>query len=332
VVEASRAISLVHPEEGPGALSAVVIRQATDYARDARSANTIRAYRADWADFTAWCETAGLLALPALPDTIVWYLTARALGGLKVATLQRRISAISQVHQLAGHDSPTHSAAVRLVWSGIRRAKGVVQEGKTPTLTEDIRAMVQTLAPRRGQPWRSRQIRDRALLLVGFAGAFRRSELVALDVEDLDFGRAGVSLLIRRSKTDQEGRGRRIGIPYGTKSDTCPVRALKALLELSGAQSGAIFRRVDRRGHSGSRLTAQSVALVVKRLATAVGLDPSRFAGHSLRAGLATSAAAAGASERAIMAQTGHTSVAMVRRYIRDGDLFRDNAAGAGGL
>lgn len=312
----------------------LVAERARDYARNARAANTFRAYRSDWADFTSWAEASGRQPLPADPDTVALYLTFLADVGLKASTLQRRLSAISQAHKTAGHETPTRSSKVSLVWSGIRRTIGTAQEGKAPALIEDLRAIVDAMAPRRrGQGWRMLELRDRALLLVGFAGAFRRSELVAIDVEDLDLGRAGLVIFERRSKTDQDGHGRRIGIPYGSRTDTCPVRALEAWLEAAGIDSGAVFRRVNRHGQVlDQRLSGEAVAIVVKRRAQAVGMDPHRLGGHSLRAGLATSAAAAGASERAIMNQTGHRSVTMVRRYIRDGELFRGNAAAVAGM
>ncbi len=176
-------------------------------------------------------------------------------------------------------------------------------------------------------------LRDRALLLVGFAGAFRRAELVSLDVSDLEFSSAGLTITLRRSKTDQEGRSRRLGIPYGSSEATCPVRALEAWLESARIQDGPIFRPLDRfQRVQPTRLSSERVALIVKRRAKAVGLDPARYAGHSLRAGLATSAAAAGASERVIMSQTGHRSADMVRRYIREGSLFQSNPAAMVGL
>jgi len=253
---------------------------------------------------------------------------------LKASTLQRRLSAISQAHQVAGLETPTRNAMVMLVWAGIRRTHGSAQEGKAPALVEDLRTMVAAMAPRRrGQPWQLLELRDRALLLLGFAGAFRRSELVALDVEDLAFSRAGLAVHLRRSKTDQEGEGRRIGIPRGQQPETCPVAALQAYLKAADIETGAVFRGTNHGRIQQSRLSDQSVALVVKRRAEAVGLDPEQLAGHSLRAGLATSAAAAGASERSIMAQTGHRSVTMVRRYIREGELFHPgNAASVAGL
>lgn len=300
--------------------------QARDYVRQAKSHNTHRAHASDWDDFERWCRPYGFVPLPAKPETVALYLTALA-DALKPSTLGRRLATISQVHQAAGHETPTKAAPVRLVWAGIRRAKGTQQQGKNPAVTAELRRMVETLEAN------LLGVRDRALLLIGFAGAFRRSELVGLDVSDVHSGHDGLTLYIRRSKTDQEGQGRKIGIPYGSHPHTCPVRALAAWLEKSGLTEGALWRAVNRHGQmQPGRLSDRAVALVVKRCAEKAGLDPAKYAGHSLRAGLATSAAAAGVSERSIMAQTGHKSVLMTRRYIRDGSLFRDNAAAQVGL
>lgn len=313
---------------GPAAVAlGTLAARARDYAGQAKAPNTLRAYRSDWGHFTAWCAEHGLESLPAAPETVALYLTQLAEAGRKASTLQRRLSAISQAHQAAGQASPTQHAAVRATWAGIRRALGTAAAGKAPALTETVRAMVGALPDTLGG------LRDRALLLLGFAGAFRRSELVGLNVEDLSVTGAGLVVTLRRSKTDQEGTGRPVGIPYGSSADTCPVRAVQAWCAAAGITSGPLFRAVNRHGQvAAGRLSDKAVALVVKRAAAAAGLDPQHYAGHSLRAGLATSAAAAGVSERAIMRQTGHTSERMVRRYIRDGSLFRDNAAAAVGL
>ncbi len=179
----------------------LVAERARDYARNARAANTIHAYRSGWADFTRWCTASKHQPLPGEPDTVALYLTTLADAGLKPSTLQRRLSAISEAHQMAGHESPTKTAAVRMVWRGIRRTICTAQEGKAPTLVEDLRAIVQSMAPSRGQAWRILELRDRALLLVGFAGAFRRSELVVINVDDLNVSRAGLVINQRRSKT-----------------------------------------------------------------------------------------------------------------------------------
>lgn len=303
-----------------------VTSKATEYMAAAKSANTLTAYRKDWQDFEQFCVLAGFNSLPASPDTVVAYLVALA-DTRKVSTLERRIASISQAHQAAGFTSPTSNMTVRVLMQGIRREKGTAPDCKAPAVTSDIKVMVSTL------PDSLLGIRDRALLLVGFAGGFRRSELVALDVGDLEFKREGLVINLRRSKTDQEGQGRKVAIPYGSNCDTCPVRSLQLWLEESGISSGPVFRSVNRHGNlQANRLSDKAVALVVKRTAEAAGLNSSKYSGHSLRAGMATSAAAAGVSERAIMNQTGHRSQAMVRRYIREGNLFNDNAAARLGL
>jgi integrase len=311
----------------PPARLADVAEQARDYARHAKAPNTLRAYRTDWADFRAWCELHRLEPPPATPETISLY-RADLASTHKVSTLIRRLSGISQAHQAAGVPTPTTAAQVRLVFQGIRRTLGSAPDQKHPAITADVRAMVGTL-----EPGSLRGARDRALLLVGFAGAFRRSELVSLDVGDVTFSSDGLVVRLRRSKTDQEARGRTVGLPFGSNPLTCPVRALRDWLERATIAHGPIFRPVDRHGTiKPTRLTDQSVALIVKRCATAVGLDRRRYSGHSLRSGLATAAAMADVSERSIMAQTGHKSLPVVRRYIRTGSLFRRNAAAAAGL
>lgn len=300
---------------------------AKTYVAHAKASNTLRAYRADWNDFTAWCEARGVQPLPATPETVALYLSELAASGKKTSTLQRRVSSISQAHQAAGYDSPTRSSKVRAVMAGIRRVHGSAEKGKAPILVDDLRRMVAQL------PDTLLGVRDRAILLLGFAGAFRRSELVSLDVADLEFTRQGLIVTLRRSKTDQDGRGSKVGIPYGSNPETCPVRAVQAWLEATGITEGPLFRPINRHGQiQPARLSGEGVAIVVKRWAGAAGLDPDKFAGHSLRAGLATSAAIAGVNERAIMNQTRHRSVNMVRRYIRDGNLFRENAAAMVGL
>jgi integrase len=210
---------------------------------------------------------------------------------------------------------------------GIRRTNGTAPAQKAATLIDDIRAMVN--ATDSGLIG----VRDRALILLGFAGAFRRSEVVGLSVEDCVFGKDGLTVTLRRSKTDQAGAGRKIGIPYGSNPETCPVRNLQSWIEQTGISGGPLFRSISRHGQvQPGALSGIDVARVVKKLAQRAGLDAAKYAGHSLRAGHATSAAIAGASERSIMNQTGHRSVQMVRRYIRDGSLFRENSAGKLGL
>ena len=252
---------------------------------------------------------------------------AECAGRLKVGSLQRRLNAITEAHKAVGLESPTHSPIVANTMKGIRRTMGTAPTQKAPAVTDDIRAMVEAAdAGTIGA-------RDRALILLGFAGAFRRSELVGLNVEDCEFSKDGLTVILRKSKTDQEGVGRKVGIPYGSNPETCPVRVLQAWVEEAGISAGPLFRALNRHGKlKAGRLSGLDVARIVKKLAQRAGLDAAKYAGHSLRAGHATSAAIAGASERSIMNQTGHRSVQMVRRYIRDGSLFRDNSAGKLGL
>jgi site-specific recombinase XerD len=302
------------------------LEQAREFARQSKAENTLRGYRTDWRNFCEWCDSHHLSPLPASPDVVAAYI-AECAGRLKVGSIQRRLNAIAEAHKAMGLDSPTSSGMVRNTLKGIKRTMGTAAVQKSAALTDDIRAMVAaTNAGLIGA-------RDRALILLGFAGAFRRSELVGLDVEDCAFGKDGLAITLRRSKTDQDGAGRKIGIPYGANPETCPVRVLQDWMEQAGITGGPLFRSLNRHGQmQPGRLSGIDVARVVKKLAERAGLDAAKYAGHSLRAGHATSAAIAGASERSIMSQTGHRSVQMVRRYIREGSLFRENSAGKLGL
>jgi integrase len=297
-----------------------------EYILASKAENTLRGYQSDWRDFCAWCESHGLGPLPASPEGVAAYI-AECAGRLKPGSIQRRLNAIAEAHKAMGVESPTSAGIVRNTLKGIRRTLGTAPAQKSPALTADIRAMLDSAD--------SGIIgaRDRALILLGFAGAFRRSELVGLDVEDCAFGKDGLTITLRRSKTDQAGVGRKVGIPYGSNPETCPVRTAQAWIEQAAITSGPLFRAINRHGRvQPAALSGIDVARVVKKLAERAGLDAGKYAGHSLRAGHATSAAIAGASERSIMNQTGHRSVQMVRRYIRDGSLFRENSAGKLGL
>ena len=305
---------------------AEIAADARDYVAASRAENTTRVYRTGWAQFTAWCDEHRVIALPAGAETVALYVADLAKEA-KPATIDSRLAAISAAHRAAGYDSPTKQEAVRLVRRGVRRTLGTAQRQVRPVTVPELRTTLQGLGANMGG------CRDRALLLLGFAGALRRSELVGLDVADITEGVDGLTVHLRRSKTDQEGVGRAIGIPFGSNPVTCPVRAWRAWLELSSITEGHAFCPVDRHGHLGTtRLSGNAVALVLKRHAGRAGLDPKEVAGHSLRAGLATSAAAAGVPERVIADQTGHRGTAMLRRYIREGSLFRENAASAVGL
>jgi site-specific recombinase XerD len=281
------------------------------------SANTRRAYRCDMAHFTAWGGT-----IPTSPETVAQYLAEYA-EALTVATLSRRLVAIGKAHTMQGLPNPCSSDLVRMTMRGIRRTRGKPQRQAAAAIKEDVLAMVGAMGGS------MKDIRDRALILVGFAGAFRRSELVAINVTDVEPVAQGIVIYLRRSKTDQDGRGRKVAIPYA-RGTTCPVSSLKAWLEAAGITEGPVFRSVDRHGHvADTRLSGEAVAVVVKTRAEAAGLDPARYSGHSLRAGLATSAATAGVPAYKIRQQTGHASDAMLGRYIRDGELFWKNAVSA---
>lgn len=308
--------------------NAITLEQgkAMGYIAQSKSAATLRGYSADLEDFGAWCGARGYSPLPASGEVVATYIADRA-DTLKPATLKRRIAAISQAHQAAGVENPTTAAAVRLTMQGIRREKGSAQDQVAPVVVDTLQAMVATL------DGSLIGLRDRALLLIGFSGAFRRSELVSLDIEDVEVRVEGLAITLRGSKTDQDRKGVRVGIPRGKCAETCPVEALNAWVAAAGITSGPLFRSVNRWGHiQASRLSDYSVALVVKKVAESAGLDPANYAGHSLRAGLATSAAAAGADALAIMQQTRHRSVEMVNGYVREGNLFRANVAANVGL
>lgn len=292
------------------------------FAASATSENTRRAYSRQWAAFVAWAESQGLEALPARPETVALYASGLASAGRKVATIEQAAAAISAAHGAAGHPSPREDANLRRVLRGIRRSVGVAQREAAPVLSSHLRSMLEAL------PDTLAGKRTAALLLVGFSGAFRRSELVALTVRDVAFTPDGLEVTLRRSKTDQEGAGRLVALPYSGNPDACPVRALRAWLEAAGISEGPLFREVTCHGRVASApLTGHSVARIVKRTAAAAGLEPAQFSGHSLRAGFVTSAKLKGKAEDSIMRQTGHRSVAMVRKYDRRAELWRDNAA-----
>jgi site-specific recombinase XerD len=298
------------------------------YSRKAKASNTVRAYRSDWDDFEQFCDDEQRQSLPATPETIALYISALADEGMKASTISRRLAAISKAHAAAGFPSPTsmRNAVVAEVWQGIKRTIGTAQTQKAAATVDYIKTMLAYV------PDSLAGKRDRALLLVGFAAALRRSELVALAVDDVQFVPEGITVTVRSSKTDQERAGETIGVALGSSSDTCPVKALKMWMRVGKIESGPIFRSIDQWGNVRSRMTDQSVALIVKRYAALAGLDPDVFSGHSLRAGLATSAAEAGATERLIMKQTRHKSEAMARRYIRSANLFQQNVSGIVGL
>jgi site-specific recombinase XerD len=301
------------------ALPAVEIAAAAEYAHAEKAAATRRAYRTDFRIFRAWCDSRGAMALPAAPDAVAAFLAHEATRNVRPSTIGRRLAAIRYAHKLAGLPLPTDDERVRATLRGIRRTLGTAAVKKTPATAERVIAM----APLPGA--RLSSLRDRALLLLGFAGAFRRSELTALDFEDLEETADGLRVTIRQSKTDQEGRGVVIAIPWGRVA--CPVKALKAWLHVTGITSGPVFRPIAKGERLlDSRLTARSVAKIVKAHAARAGLDPAQFAGHSLRSGFLTSAAAHGASIFKMADQSRHKSMDTLRGYVRDAEIFKLHA------
>jgi integrase len=281
------------------------------------SEGTKRGYQNDIAQFEVWGGS-----IPASPETIAAYL-AHLSSTHKTATIVRRVTALSKAHEAIGAPNPTKSEIVRATMRGIKRTIGTASREAKPVLREDLFQMLECMGDS------AKDMRDKALLLLGFAGAFRRSEVIGLDVADIEHVRQGIIVTLRRSKTDQEGRGRKIGIPFG-RSRWCPVKHLADWLDHAKIGNGPLFRGINRHGHiAHQRLSGEAVSIIVKERAEAAGFDPDAYSGHSLRAGLATSAVIAGASAWKIRQQTGHASDAMLARYIRDGDMFTDNAAGA---
>ena len=297
--------------------------QARDYIRSAQSGATTRAYLSDWRHFDNWCQQRNFSSLPAIPETIALYLSQFA-GTHRPSTLTRRLTSINRVHRAAGHPSPAvrENLAVGETLKGIRRVHGTAQTAKRALFTDDLRRMVEAL------PSGLIGIRDRALLLLGFAGAFRRSELAAIQMADIQTSNEGLVIRLARSKTDQEGQGREVAIPYGSAPDTCPVRACRNWIDMAHLIDGPLFRGIDRHHHiSGQALHKDSIGSIVKRAARAAGLDAKLYAGHSLRAGFCTQSYMNGAREFDIIRQTGHRSLETLRKYIRGRGLFRDNAA-----
>ena len=291
----------------------VLEQEASEIASRARSANTIRAYQNDWSHFSSWCNASGLQALPALPRTAALYLAAHK-DHYAMATLNRRLSAIAAAHRMADHPFDTRCREIALVMDGLRRTKTIRQRQvmalTTPLLKRALGTTSESLAERR----------NRSLALLGMAGALRRSEIVALEVSDITSSAEGIRIVIRRSKGDQFGEGQVIAITR-TNSELCPVANLEAYLRQAAITEGRVFRAIDRHGNLKTSMTDQSVALIVKKLAGRAGLE-GEYSGHSLRAGFATQAAKNGVEERRIAYTTRHKNMEVLRKYIREGNLF----------
>ena len=279
--------------------------------KSSKALNTLRAYKADYKDFARFCIKHGFKSMPTEPKILSLYLTHLSQTS-KFSTLKRRLASISVIHRISGHYIDTKHPMITENLMGIKRVKGSYQKAKKPLLINDLKSIVNVIDKDKNE---KRKAKNRALILIGFAGAFRRSELVAILYEDIDFVSEGVKIFVKRSKTDQSGEGMTKGIPYFSNQKYCPVISLKNWLEKSEVKSGRIFDMSDK-----------SVALTVKKYTAIAGLDSNKYSGHSLRSGFATSTAELGAEERSIMAMTGHKTTQMVRRYIQEANLFKNNA------
>lgn len=295
------------------------VSRSTKYLEASKATNTRKAYLSDFKHFSDWCFSKGLQPIPATPDMVKDYIEEMADSGkFKAATIQRHISSISQAHEAAGLDSPTKTFLVRTTIKGIRNKLGTRQKQVQAATATIIKKFCDHL------PDNLKGLRDRAILQVGFAGALRRSEIAALNVEDIEFHEEGFTIFIPKSKTDQSGDGSLIGIEYG-EHPYCPVRTLRQWLEQSGIKSGAIFRRMDKAGRILERITDKSIERVVKNAAERAGFNKNDFAGHSLRRGFITTAKRNGMDEYDIMQHTRHQSIATMRRYIDKSDVFKNN-------
>ena len=292
--------------------------------KSSKANNTLRAYKSDFRDFGAFCAKHGLSSLPSEPKIIALYLTHLSKNS-KISTIRRRLVSISIVHKLKGHYIDIKHPIITENLLGIKRVKGSIQIGKKPLLISHLKSIINVINEQQNEE--IKKFRDRSIILIGFGGGFRRTELISIDYEDLEFVPEGLKITIRRSKTDQFGEGMIKGLPYFPNEIYCPVTSLKKWLEVSKIKSGPIFRRFSKGSLlTENRLTDQSVVLLMKKYLDLAGIENKNFAGHSLRAGFATVAAESGADERSIMAMTGHKTTQMVRRYIREANIFKNNA------
>ena len=293
--------------------------------QSSKANNTVRAYKSDFNDFGIFCAQNGFKSLPSEPKIISLYLTHLSTKNTKMSTLKRRLVSIGVIHKLNGHYLDTKHPAIIENIMGIKRRKGSVQKGKKPILINSLKKIINVIDQQKKEE--IKKLRDRSIILIGFSGGFRRNEIVSLDYEDLDFVPEGLKIILRRSKTDQFGEGFTKALPYFDSSQYCPVVSLKNWLEVSRITSGPLFRRFVKGSKlSENRLTDQTVALLIKEYLNLTGIDSKNYSGHSLRSGFATSAADSGVEERSIMAMTGHKSTEMVRRYIKEANLFKNNA------
>ena len=292
--------------------------------KSSKANNTLRAYKSDFRDFGVFCAKHGFNSMPTEPKIVSLYLTHLSTN-TKISTLRRRLVSIGVVHKLKGHYLDTKHPVIIENLMGIKRKKGSIQIGKKPILINHLKKIINVIDNQKIE--KIKKLRNRTLILIGFGGGFRRTELISIDYEDLDFVEEGLKITLRRSKTDQFGKGMVKGIPYFTNEKYCPVISLKNWINLSKIKTGPIFRRFAKGSIlTSNRLTDQSVVLIIKDCLNLAGIENKNFSGHSLRSGFATVAAESGADERSIMAMTGHKTTQMVRRYIKEANIFKNNA------
>jgi len=293
--------------------------------QSSKANNTIRAYKSDFNDFALFCTQNGFKSLPSEPKVVSLYLTHLSTKNAKMSTLRRRLVSIGVIHKLKGHYLDTKHPSIIENVMGIKRRKGTIQKAKKPLLINNLKHIINIIDKVNNEE--IKKSRDRSIILIGFSGGFRRNEIVSLDYDDLEFVAEGLKINLKRSKTDQFGEGSVKGLPYFDNPQYCPVVSIQKWIEISKITSGPMFRRFIKGSKlSENRLTDQTVALIIKKYLKLAGIDSTNYSGHSLRSGFATSAAEAGAEERTIMAMTGHKSTEMVRRYIKEANLFKNNA------
>ena len=290
-----------------------------------KAPNTIRAYQSDFNDFQLFCSKNAFRSLPSDPKIVSLYLTHLSTSDAKMSTLKRRLVSIGVIHKLKGHYLDTKHPSIIENIMGIKRRKGIFQKSKKPILISSLKRIIDVIDQQKKKD--IKKFRDRSIILIGFSGGFRRNEIVSLNYDDLDFVSEGLKISIRKSKTDQFGEGTIKALPYFDSTQYCPVVSLKKWIKISNISSGSLFRRFSKGSKlSENRLTDQTVALLIKEYLQLAGIDNKNYSGHSLRSGFATSAAESGVEERSIMAMTGHKSTQMVRRYIKEANLFKNNA------
>ena len=293
--------------------------------QSSKANNTVRAYKSDFKDFGLFCVKNSFKSLPSDPKIISLYLTHLSTKDVKLSTIKRRLVSIGVIHKMKGHYLDTKHPIIVENLLGIKRRKGSVQKGKKPILINILRKILNVIDEQNSPD--IKKLRDKSIILIGFSGGFRRNEIISLNYEDLDFVYEGLKITIKRSKTDQFGEGTIKALPYTKESPYCPVTTLERWLKISKINKGPIFRRFSKGSNlSNNRLTDQSVAMIIKNYINKAGIDSKNYSGHSLRSGFATTAAESGVEERTIMAMTGHKSTEMVRRYIKEANLFKNNA------